>query len=212
MPLAEPAPRAKVGGGMIFVTSGECLAAHSTAIKYVGVQGYFWMSRPYVLALVRQPSLHGYHACTVCWVKGSLPGNCRQQLCKTFFPLVGVFLFGPISGIRFWGLVLWYLRIGRAKNPGPAPRHFAVDVFNVGCWLTLGDLALETHVDFLAVVEHRLILARVRSEWARLRSKGLASIWAPASQDSSHLGNDGVGAIRLRGAPVAVPTFATAQF
>ena len=31
-----------------------------------------------------------------------------------------------------------------------------------------GDLALEARVDFLAVVEHRLIPARVRSEWARL--------------------------------------------
>ena len=30
-------------------------------------------------------------------------------------------------------------------------------------WLTHGDLVLDTEVDFLAVVEHRLILARVRS-------------------------------------------------
>ena len=33
---------------------------------------------------------------------------------------------------------------------------------------THGDLALEAGVDFVAVVEHRLIPARVRSEWARL--------------------------------------------
>ena len=54
-------------------------------------------------------------------------------------------------------------------------------MFNIGCWLTHGDVALEAGVDFLAVVEHRPIPARVRSEWAKLKSKGLASIWAPAS-------------------------------
>ena len=72
-------------------------------------------------------------------------------------------------------------------------------------------MALEAHVYFLAVVEHRLIPARVRSEWARLRSKGLATIWALASQDSSHVGNAGVGAISTIGAPVSLPTFAAAQ-
>ena len=54
------------------------------------------------------------------------------------------------------------------------------------------DLALEVGVDFLAVAEHRLIPARVRSEWSRLKGKGLTSIWAPASQDSFHVGNAGV--------------------
>ena len=75
-----------------------------------------------------------------------------------------------------------------------------------------GDLALEAQVDFLAVVEHRLIPARARSECDRLRRKGLASIWAPACQDSSHVGNAGVGVVSLRGAPVALPSFATSQF
>ena len=65
---------------------------------------------------------------------------------------------------------------------------------------------------FLAVVEHRLIPARVRGEWARLRKKGLATVWAPASQDTSHVGHDGVGVVSLRGAPLSLPTFATAQF
>ena len=67
-------------------------------------------------------------------------------------------------------------------------------------------------VDFLAVAEHRLIPATVRSEWSRLGSKGLSSVWAPASHDSSHVGNDGVGVVSLRGAPISLPTFATAQF
>ena len=78
--------------------------------------------------------------------------------------------------------------------------------------MTHGDLALEAGVDFLAVVEHRLVPARVRSEWDRLGRKGLASLWAPACQDSSQVGNAGVGVISMRGAPLALPTFATAQF
>ena len=47
-----------------------------------------------------------------------------------------------------------------------------VEVFNVGRWLTHGDLVLDAEVDFLAIVERRLIPARVRGEWARLRRKG----------------------------------------
>ena len=79
--------------------------------------------------------------------------------------------------------------------------------------LTHGDLAFEVEVDFQAVAEwHRLIPARVRSEWSRLRKKVLASVWAPASQDSSHVGNAGVGVVSLRGAPISLPTLATAQF
>ena len=42
-----------------------------------------------------------------------------------------------------------------------------------GRWLTHGDLALEAKLNFLAVAEHRLIPARVRSEWASLKSKGV---------------------------------------
>ena len=52
----------------------------------------------------------------------------------------------------------------------------------------------------------------MRSEWSRLKGKGLPSIWAPASQVSSHVGNAGVGVVSLRGAPLVLPTFATAQF
>ena len=111
-------------------------------------------------------------------------------------------------------MILWHLWIGRARHPGPASlhRYVGVEFLNVGGWLTYGDLALEVGVDFLAVAEHRLIPARIRSEWSRLKGKGLASIWAPACQESSHVGNAGVGVISLRGAPLALPTFATAQF
>ena len=93
-----------------------------------------------------------------------------------------------------------------------APRHVSLEFHNVGGWVTHGDLALNAGVDFLAVAEHRLIPARVRSEWSRLRGKGLSSIWAPASQDSSHVGNARVGVVSLCGAPLVLPTFATAQF
>ena len=115
---------------------------------------------------------------------------------------------------RFWGMILWYFWVGRARHPGPTslPRHFGVEFLNVGGWLTHGDLAPGAGVDFLAVAEHRLIPARVRSEWPRLSEKGLSSVWAPASQGSSHVGNAGVGVVSLRGAPLALPSFSTAQF
>ena len=78
-------------------------------------------------------------------------------------------------------------------------RHLCLEFHNVGGWLTHGDLALAAGVDFLAVAEHRLIPARVRSEWSRLKGKGISSVWAPASQASSHVGNAGVGVVSLRG-------------
>ena len=82
------------------------------------------------------------------------------------------------------------------------------------CWRLAHscDLAFKVKIDFLTVVEHGLIPARVRSEWARLKSKGVASFWAPASQGSSHVGNVGVGVVSLRGATLSLPTFATVQF
>ena len=108
-------------------------------------------------------------------------------------------------------MVLWHLWIGSAGHPGPgAP--FLIEVLNVGRWLPHCDFALDAEVDFLVVVEHRLIPARVRGEWARLRCKRLASIWAPASQEASHVGHAGVGVVSLRGAPLSLPSIATVQF
>ena len=109
-------------------------------------------------------------------------------------------------------MVLWHFWIGRARHPGPGSLPFQVEVLNVGGWLTHCDFALDVAVDFLAVVEHRLIPARVRSEWARLRCRKIASIWAPASQEASHVGHAGVGVVSLRGAPLSLPSFATARF
>ena len=167
----------------------------------------------YVLALVRQPSLRSYNACMVSRVTRASRRNCRLTDGKTSFSSNNVFLISRNPLKRFWGLVSWYLWIGRAKNPGPdSSQHLSVEVLNVGGWLSHGDLALDTEVDFLAVTEHRLIPARVRSEWARLKAKGVASVWAPASQDASHVGNAGVGVVSLKGAPLALPACATAQF
>ena len=138
----------------------------------------------------------------------------RQKQRKTSFSPLRVFLFSRNSRERFWGLIFWHFWIGRARHPGPTslPPHLGVEVLNVGSWLTHGDLALAAGGDFLAVVEHRLIPAKVRGEWSRLRVKGLSSVEPPASQDSSHVGNAGVGVVSLSGAPLALPTFATAHF
>ena len=54
--------------------------------------------------------------------------------------------------------MVWHLWIGRTRHLGPGSLSFAVEVFNVGGWLSHGDIALDVDV------EHRLIPARVRSE------------------------------------------------
>ena len=45
-----------------------------------------------------------------------------------------------------------------------------------------------------------------------LRCKRLASIWAPASLEASHVGHARVGVVSLRGAPLSLPSVATVQF
>ena len=166
----------------------------------------------YMLALAGQPSLRGRDACIVFRAQGASWRNCRQHFRRTSFSPLFVFLLSRICGVLWCGVVLWHLWIGRARHPGPGSVPFLVEVLNVGGWLTHCDFALDVEVDFLAVVEHRLIPARVRSEWARLRCKKIASIWAPASQDVSHVGHAEVGVISLRGAPLSLPSIATVQF
>ena len=143
------------------------------------------------------------------WDKGALRRNYRQKQCKTSFSPFWVFLLSRNSLERFWGVLVWHLWIGRRRHPGPSSSDvlFSIEVFNVGGWLTHCDFALEAAVDFLAVVEHRLIPARVRNECNRLRRKGLASVWALACQDSSHVGHAGVGVVSLRGAPCCFTFF-----
>ena len=38
-----------------------------------------------MLASAGQPSLHGYDACMIYWVKGALRRSCGQKYCKTSF-------------------------------------------------------------------------------------------------------------------------------
>ena len=111
--------------------------------------------------------------------------------------ILGIFLLCRNSLHRFWCVIVWHFWIGRARQPWPGPQGVAVEVFNVGGSLTHGDFALDTETDYLVVVEDRLIPAGVRSEWSGLRGKGLASIWDPACQDSSHVGNAGAGVMLL---------------
>ena len=87
-----------------------------------------------------------------------------------------------------------------------------IEVLNVVVWLTHGDFALQSCVDFSAVVEHRLIPARVRSEWKRLKKGGVETVWNLPSQKSAHVRHAGVGVISLRGVPLSLPTFATEGF
>ena len=152
------------------------------------------------------------YACMVSWNQGALGENCRHPHSKTSFSPVWGFLLCRNSLERFWGVILWYLWVGRAGHPGPRSLGVSAELFNDGGWLTHGDFASEAGADFLAVVEHRLIPARVRGEWSRLRRGGVSSTWAPSCQDTSHVGNAGVGVVSLRGAPLSLPTFATAQF
>ena len=176
-------------GALSLLPLGVCWAAQKTASHVCNGFCDFHGFKLKMLPFVGRPTLHSYDACTVYRVHRASRRDCRQKHGKTSFSPKKVFLFSRNSPKRFWGLILWYLWIGRVKNPGPgSPHPLAVVVLNVGGWLTHGDLAL-------AVTEHRLILARVRREWARLRCKGVASIWAPASQDSSHVGNAGVGIV-----------------
>ena len=110
------------------------------------------------------------------------------------------------------GKILWYLWIGRARHPAPPSNNLDVEVFNVGGFLTHGDHVLDTDADFVAVVEHRLVPARARSEGKRLLLAGVRSVWAPASLEGRHVGHAGVGVVSLRGAPISLPTFATVGF
>ena len=137
-------------------------------------------------------SLRGSYACMMCWQRGHSGEIVGKFYVRPLFLVFLVFLCSLNSSFCWGGVPVWHLWIGGARHPGPGAVSFAVEVFNVGGWLTHGDLVLDAEVDFLAVVEHRLILSRVRGEWARLRRKGLATVWAPASQDTSHVGHVGV--------------------
>ena len=86
----------------------------------------------YMLVLVRLPSLHDNYAYTVSWNEGALWGTCRQTHSKTSFSPVWGFLLCRNSLYWFWGAILWYLWVGRARHPGPRSLGVSVELFNVG--------------------------------------------------------------------------------
>ena len=109
------------------------------------------------------------------------------------------------------------LHIGRARHPGPGsgcfpPGQLSIEFAHIGGWLTHGDVALDSCAQFLAVAEHKLIPARVRSVGHQLMVAGFQSVWAPACQDHIVGGHAGVGVVSLGGAPLAVPSLVTPGF
>ena len=165
----------EVGGGILFVSPGEFAGQHKKLpVRFVTGFVIFITFKLYMLALVGLPSLHSFDACMVYWNKGHPGEVAGKNMVRPLFLFVGFFCLVEIllKGFGVW--FFWHLWIGRAKNPGPgSSHHLAIEVFNVGGWLTHGDLALNAGLDLLAVTEHRLIPAGVRSEWARLKSKGV---------------------------------------
>ena len=155
------------------------------------------------------------------WVslKGHVGGKAGKNHCKTTISPSGnrVFLVSKRTLYFFWRKVVWMLHIGRARHPGPGRRSFipgqlSIEFANIGGWLTYGDLAMDSCAQFLAVAEHRLIPARVRSVGYQLRNAGFHSVWAPACQDSIPGGHAGVGVVSLGGAPLTLPSFVTPEF
>ena len=163
-----------------------------------------------MLAWWRLPSLSGRDACLVIKLTRAPGGKTGLMYGKTSLSPLSVFLVSSHSLKFYWGCLLWHFWLGRAKHPGPG--SVGIEVLNVGGWLTNGDFAIDIDSDFLCVTEHRLVPARVRSEWRRLRDRKISSIWSPASQELSVVGNAGVGVISLKGAPLALPTIATPGF
>ena len=70
------------------------MTVHNTAAIFgdelCNCWGHFSGWKPYMPALVGQPSLHGDYACMVYWNKGALWRNCRL---KNVRPLFLLFVF-----------------------------------------------------------------------------------------------------------------------
>ena len=128
--LDTPCGRRLVGA-LSLLPRGVCWAAQKTANQMC--YGFcFYHFKLYMLALVGRPSLHSYDACMVFQVQGASRRNCRQKHGKTSYSPKKVFLFSRNPETRFWGLVFWFLWMGRIKNPVPgSAHHLAVEVFNV---------------------------------------------------------------------------------
>ena len=157
VPLARQALWAEVGGGRIFVTSGECAGQHKKMpVKFV---------RGFVILVISSCT------CQLQWgspvsiafmhvwflgLKVAFRRNCRQGACETSFSPNRVCLFSRNSRVRFWDLIVWHFGVGRATHPGPAlPVMLLLRHSMLVVGFGHGDLALEARVYFLAVVEHR---------------------------------------------------------
>ena len=146
-----------------------------------------------------RPSHLGCDACMKFSPEEHLGDVAGKRNVRPYHPLFCAygFLVSCYSLDRVWGSFEWDLWIGRAGHLGPGSAvPVTVEVFNVGGWLAHGDYACSVDVDFLGVVDQRLITAKVRHEWSRLRKDGVHSVWSPASQKHSHVGQAGCG-VRL---------------
>ena len=63
----------------------ECQAAHEIACYLFWFGDVFIGGKPYVLALVRRPSLHGDDACVVYWITEAFRRICRRTKYQTSF-------------------------------------------------------------------------------------------------------------------------------
>ena len=66
-------------------TRERCCATHKTAKYLYETGGSFTDGKLYMLASAGQPSLHGYDACMVYWIKEAPRRICRQKYGKTSF-------------------------------------------------------------------------------------------------------------------------------
>ena len=102
------------------------------------VYGGFWKNFSLLVFMLAQFALGNLDATSTSLVGWSLPRNAWLHSGYMFL-------------YSFRRLLLWHLWIGRARHPGPPShvRHVGVEFHNVGGWLTHGDLAIRTGVDFL---------------------------------------------------------------
>ena len=93
---------AEVGGGIIYVTLGEFPGSHKQVLLCFNGGGcHSGKVMLKMLASVGLPSLHGYDACVVYWVKGAFRRNCRLKYGTTSFSPSWVFCLVGIPGRGF---------------------------------------------------------------------------------------------------------------
>ena len=176
------------------------------------VTGFF--KTLYMLDTDRRPT-HGINdAYSVGTPNGACGVRYGQTDCKTKFSSLVYcgFLVSKRTIFFFWGLVIGMLYIGRARHPGPRmdrviPGSLSVEFANIGGWLTNGDLALDSCAQFLAVAEHKLIPARVRSVGHQLRVAGSSLLGLLLVKTKLLVVMPGVGVVSLGGAPLACSFF-----